>query len=127
MPCGGRLHRPAPASVSSRLEPILRERKNGFLVLKRHRMKHLDFLSFLLESRRSVIQNHLPRPLSSSIIYAAFVDADSWTICGTFGTGSKIMVLMRAWGFRESVFRFGSRAFGALESSLLCAFASFAW
>jgi hypothetical protein len=33
-----------------------------------------------------VIQNHLPRPLSSSIIYAAFVDADSWTICGTFGT-----------------------------------------
>jgi hypothetical protein len=29
----------------------LRERKNGFLVSKRHRMKHLDFLSFLLESR----------------------------------------------------------------------------
>ena len=64
----------------------LRERKNGFLIPKRHRMKHLDFLSFLLESRRSVIQNHLHRPLSSSIIYAAFVDADSWTICGTFGT-----------------------------------------
>ena len=31
----------------------LRERKNGFLVPKRHRMKHLDFFSFLLESRRS--------------------------------------------------------------------------
>ena len=28
----------------------LRERKNGFLVPKRHRMKHLDFLSFLLEA-----------------------------------------------------------------------------
>jgi hypothetical protein len=32
----------------------LRERKNGFLVPKRHWMKHLDFLSFLLESRRSM-------------------------------------------------------------------------
>ena len=31
----------------------LRERKNGFLVPKRHWMKHLDFLSFWLESRRS--------------------------------------------------------------------------
>ena len=40
----------------------LRERKNGFLVPKRHRMKHLDYLSFLLESRRSVVQNHSPRP-----------------------------------------------------------------
>jgi len=29
----------------------LRERKSGFLVPKRHKMKHLDFLSFLLESR----------------------------------------------------------------------------
>jgi hypothetical protein len=33
-----------------------------------------------------VVQNHLPRPLLSSIIYAAFVDADFWTIFGTFGT-----------------------------------------
>jgi hypothetical protein len=32
----------------------LRERKNGFLVPKRHRMKHLDFLSFLLESKQSI-------------------------------------------------------------------------
>jgi hypothetical protein len=31
----------------------LRKRKNGFLVPKRHWMKHLDFLSFLLESKRS--------------------------------------------------------------------------
>ena len=62
----------------------LRERKNGFLVPKRHRMKHLDFLSFLLESRRSAVQNHSPyhsfyvsgRSLLSSIIHAAFDDAD---------------------------------------------------
>jgi hypothetical protein len=32
-----------------------------------------------------VVRNHLPRPLLS-IIYAAFVDADFWTIFGTFGT-----------------------------------------
>ena len=32
----------------------LRERKNGFLVPKRHWMKHLDFLSFWLESRQSM-------------------------------------------------------------------------
>jgi hypothetical protein len=31
----------------------LRERRNGFLVPKRHWMKHLDFLSFLLESKQS--------------------------------------------------------------------------
>jgi len=31
----------------------LGERKNGFLAPKRHQMKHLDFLSFLLESRRA--------------------------------------------------------------------------
>jgi hypothetical protein len=41
----------------------LRERKSGYLASMRHQMKHLDFLSFLLESRRSVIQNHSPRPL----------------------------------------------------------------
>jgi hypothetical protein len=35
----------------------LRERKNGLLVPKRHKMKHLDFLILLLESRRSVVQN----------------------------------------------------------------------
>jgi hypothetical protein len=29
----------------------LRERKNGSLAPSRHQMKHLDFLSFLLESR----------------------------------------------------------------------------
>ena len=29
----------------------LRERKNGLLVPKRHKMKHLDFLILLLESR----------------------------------------------------------------------------
>ena len=39
----------------------LRERKNGSLAPKRHQMKHLDFLSFLLESRRSVVENHSPR------------------------------------------------------------------
>jgi hypothetical protein len=36
-----------------------------------------------------VVQNHSPRPLFlllSSIIYAAFADADFWTIFGTFGT-----------------------------------------
>jgi hypothetical protein len=43
----------------------LRERKNGFLVPKRHCMKHLDFLSFLLESRRSVFQKHSPKRSSS--------------------------------------------------------------
>ena len=32
----------------------LRERKNGPLVPKRHQMKHLDFLIFLLESRHSM-------------------------------------------------------------------------
>jgi hypothetical protein len=32
----------------------LRERKSGSLASKRHQMKHLDFLSLLLESRRSV-------------------------------------------------------------------------
>jgi hypothetical protein len=32
----------------------LRERKNRFLVPKRHWMKHLDFLSFLLESKQSI-------------------------------------------------------------------------
>src|SRR6516164_4269909 len=31
----------------------LRERKNGFPAPKRHKMKHLDFLILLLESRRS--------------------------------------------------------------------------
>ena len=63
----------------------LRERKNGPLVPKRHQMKHLDFLILLLESRRSAVQNHSPLPLFllSSIIYAAFDDADFWTIFGT--------------------------------------------
>ena len=32
----------------------LRERKNGFLAPKRHKMKHLDFLISLLESKRSL-------------------------------------------------------------------------
>jgi len=32
----------------------LRERKSGSLASMRHQMKHLDFLSFLLESKRSV-------------------------------------------------------------------------
>ena len=52
--------------------------------LKRHQMKHLDFLILLLESRRSVVQKHSPLPLFllSSIIYAAFDDADFWTIFG---------------------------------------------
>jgi len=31
----------------------LGDRKNGFLAPKRHQMKHLDLLSFLLESRWS--------------------------------------------------------------------------
>src|ERR1700751_5974738 len=44
----------------------MRERKNGFLVPKRHWMKHLAFLSFLTESRRSVVQNHSPDNLFSS-------------------------------------------------------------
>jgi hypothetical protein len=34
-----------------------------WLLTKRHQMKHLDFLILLLESRRSVIENHSPRPL----------------------------------------------------------------
>ena len=44
----------------------LRERKNGFLVPKRHWMKHLDFLSFLLESRQSLgswVRSPLPKVL----------------------------------------------------------------
>jgi len=40
----------------------LRERKNGPLAPKRHQIKHLDFLILLLESRRSVVRNHSPRP-----------------------------------------------------------------
>jgi len=35
----------------------LRERKNGPLVPKRHKMKHLDFLILLLESRLSKFES----------------------------------------------------------------------
>jgi hypothetical protein len=41
----------------------LRERKNGLLVSKRHQMKHLASLIPVLESSRSMVQNHSPRPL----------------------------------------------------------------
>jgi len=44
----------------------LRERKNGPLAPKRHQIKHLDFLILLLESRRSVVRNHSPRPPHAS-------------------------------------------------------------
>jgi hypothetical protein len=46
----------------------LRERKNGFLVPKRHWMKHLDFLSFLLESSN---QPEVRRVLSAIMYFIA--------------------------------------------------------
>jgi hypothetical protein len=54
----------------------LRERKNGFLVPKRHWMKHLDFLSFLLESKQSrsfaqIYAAHARRRLLDSLRTAA--------------------------------------------------------
>ena len=64
----------------------LRERKNGFLVPKRHRMKHLDFFEFLVGIQEVGGSNPLAPTHLSSTIYAAFADADFWTIFGTFGS-----------------------------------------
>jgi hypothetical protein len=66
----------------------LRERKNDFLVPKRHWMKHLDFLSFLLESRRSVVQNHSP--------YHSFSYPQSFTLLLTMPIFGQFSVLRAA-------------------------------
>src|SRR6516225_3507487 len=51
---GGRRHSTVCSGMEFGTNSVqLRERKNGFLAPKRHKMKHLDFLILLLESKRS--------------------------------------------------------------------------
>ena len=45
----------------------LSERKNGFLVPKRHQMKHLEFLILWFGTRGSEVQILSPRPISRMI------------------------------------------------------------
>jgi hypothetical protein len=82
----------------------LRERKSGSLASMRHQMKHLDFLSFLLESKRSIraLGNALSRSeraatvliagLQPSELFGATFPIPDGSCCGLIQSDSAVRV-----------------------------------
>src|SRR6516225_2394956 len=66
---GGRRHSTVCSGMEFGTNSVqLRERKNGFLAPKRHKMKHLDFLILLLEYRGSWCKTTRPTILSLVVL-----------------------------------------------------------